>query len=91
MTKRGKLEIIRDILEIIQNSNNSIRVTPLLRKSGLSSQRFYEYFNELTEKQFVKELTNTHGDKIISLTDKGFNFIEKYRTIVSFIEEFDLD
>ena len=89
MAKRGKLEIIKDILKIIQDNHNSIKPTPLLRKSNISSARFEEYFNELLDKKFIKEF-NHKGEKFISLAEKGFKFLEKYKTIVSFIEEFEL-
>jgi predicted transcriptional regulator len=90
MTKRGKLEIIRDILKIIRDNHDSIKSTPLLRKSNISSSRFKEYFSDLLEKGFVKELQNSKGEKSFSLTDKGIRFLEKYRTIVDFIDEFEL-
>ena len=82
--KRGRLEIIKDILGIIQEKR-SIKLTPLLRKSNLSSKRFYEYLKELKEKEFVKE-----KDKHLILTEKGFNYLSKYKNIIGFIEEFDL-
>jgi len=90
MAKRVKLEVIRDILEIVKDNNNSIRITPLIRKSNLSSQRFYEYYRELTDKGFVNEVRVEKNSKVISLTDKGFRFLEKYKTIIHFIEEFEL-
>ena len=89
MAKRGKLEIIRDILKIIQENHNSIKPTPLLRHSNISSSRFKEYFSELIKKKFVKEM-NIKGNKYISLTEKGLRFLEKYKTIVNFIDEFEL-
>ena len=82
--KRGKLEIIKDILRIIQEKK-SIKLTPLLRKSNLSSKRFYEYLKELKEKEFVIE-----KDKHLILTNKGFGYLNKYKNIIGFIEEFDL-
>lgn len=90
MSKRGKLEIMKDILKIVQESHNSIKPTPLLRKSGLSSTSFKEYYLALLEKGFVKEILDSNEDKIVILTEKGFRFLEKYKTMVSFIEEFDL-
>ena len=89
MRRRDRLEVIYDILEIINKNHNSIKPTPLLRKSNLSSQSFAEYFEELTKKQFVKEIEDKKS-KFITLTDKGFKFLEKYRMILGFIEEFDL-
>ncbi|MDD5699972.1 MAG: winged helix-turn-helix domain-containing protein [Candidatus Nanoarchaeia archaeon] len=89
MAKRGKLEIIYDILKIIQKNNNLIKPTPLLRKSNISTMRFKEYFSDLVAKNFVREI-NHKGEKFISLIDKGFKFLEKYKTIISFIDEFGL-
>ena len=87
--KRGKLEVIYDILQIIKNNRNSIKSTPLLRKSNLSSERFHEYYIELISKGFVREIINKEG-KLITLTDKGFNYLEQYKTITSFISDFGL-
>jgi predicted transcriptional regulator len=87
--KRNKLEIIQDILKIIQENHNSIKPTPLLRKSNLSSARFNEYFHDLLRKEFVIE-KELKGNKEIALTEKGFKYLEKYKTIIGFIEEFEL-
>lgn len=87
--KRSKLEIIRDILKLIQNNQNEIKPTPLLRKSNLSSSRFQEYFQDLLKKEFLIE-TETKSGKIISLTEKGSRYLEKYVALLGFIEEFDL-
>ncbi|MCK4997399.1 hypothetical protein KAS08_03770 [Candidatus Pacearchaeota archaeon] len=85
--KRNKLEIIRDILKIVQE-NRTIRPTPLLRKSNLSSSRFKEYYTEILEKKFVKE---SYGkNKEITLDEKGVRYLEKYTAIISFIDEFEL-
>lgn len=88
--KRDRLEVIYDFLKIIRDNQNSIKPTPLLRKSNLSSQSFAEYFEELLSKGFIKEVNNKKGRKVITLTDKGFKFLERYKMIVGFIEEFEL-
>jgi predicted transcriptional regulator len=90
MIKRGKLEIMKDILRLIQENKNSIKPTPLLRKSGLSSVRFKEYYSDLLERELIRETTGEKGERQITLTEKGFKFIERYKTIINFIEEFDL-
>jgi len=89
MVKRAKLEIIKDILRIIQENRNSIKPTPLLRKSGLSSLGFKEYYIDLLKSGLVKE-TGEIKERKISLTEKGFKFLEKYKTIIDFIDEFEL-
>lgn len=88
--KRERLEVIYDILSIIRDKNNSVKPTPLLRYSNLSTQRFNEYIAELLEKKLVKELIDRKDKKTYTLTDKGFKYLEKYRTIIGFIEEFEL-
>ncbi|PIN68759.1 hypothetical protein COV93_08195 [Candidatus Woesearchaeota archaeon CG11_big_fil_rev_8_21_14_0_20_43_8] len=88
--KRDRLEVVYDILSIVNNSHNSIKPTPLLRSSNLSSNSFNEYFNELIEKGLIKVLLDRKKKKHVTLTDKGFEYLEKYRMIKGFIEEFEL-
>ena len=88
--KRDRLEVIFDFLRIIQEHHNSIKSTPLLRKSNLSSQSFSEYCKDLLSKGFIKEVINSKGKKYITLTDKGFKYLEKYKNVLGFIEEFEL-
>ena len=88
--KRDRLEVIYDILKIIRHYNNSIKPTPLLRYSNLSSQSFSEYLSELLEKGFIKEIIDENGRKFFTLTDKGFEYLEKYKLIIGFIDEFEL-
>ena len=85
MAKRSKLEIIKDILKIIQENHSPIKLTPLLRKSNLSSKRFYSYLNELKNKEFIKKIKTN-----ISLTIKGEKYLEKYQNIIDFINDFGL-
>lgn len=88
--KRDRLEVIFDILKNISDNHNSIKPTPLLRYSNLSSNSFNDYYTELISKELIKELIDKKGRKYITLTDKGFKFLEKYRLIKGMIEEFEL-
>jgi predicted transcriptional regulator len=88
MQKRGKLEIYRDILSII-NERGKIKTTPLLRKSNLSSLRFQNYYQDMLKKEIIIEI-KTDTERFVKLTEKGKLFLEKYKTIINFIEEFDL-
>jgi predicted transcriptional regulator len=88
--KRNRLEIIYEMLKIVREHHNSIRPTPLLRYTNVSSQSFSEYYRELREKGFIREEFDKNGRKFISLTDKGFQFLDKYALIRGFIKEFEL-
>jgi len=88
--KRDRLGVIFDILKIIQDHHNSIKPTPLLRYSNLSSNSFSDYYDELIAKGFIKEIIDRKERKFITLTDKGFHYLEKYRLILGFIDEFEL-
>ncbi len=88
--KRDRLEVIFDILKLISNNQNSIKPTPLLRQSNLSSSSFLQYYGDLIQKELVREIVDKSGGKYITLTDKGFRYLEKYTLILGFIKEFEL-
>ena len=88
--KRDRLEVIFDILDIVRTKNNSIKPTPLLRYSNLSSKSFNGYLADLKEKELIKIIKDKKGKKYITLSDKGFAYLEKYKTIQGFIQEFEL-
>ncbi len=88
--KRERLQVLYDIMKIISQHGNSIKPTPLLRYSNLSSSSFSEHSETLLAKGFIKEIVDSKGKKYITLTDKGFIYLEKYQLIRGFIDEFEL-
>ena len=87
--KRERLEIIRDILRSIRTIRD-IKPTKLLYASNLSPQMFKEYINELISKEFVKLDIDEKEKKTFSLTNKGNDFLEEYKVLESFVENFGL-
>ncbi len=87
--KRERLEVIRDILAVIRDNNNSVKPTRILHSSNLSPQMFKEYIEEMKSKNFLEEKTEK-DKKVFSLTEKGFEFLEKYKVILEFIDNFGL-
>ena len=87
--KRERLDIIRDILYAIRDNRN-IKPTRLLYASNLSPQMFKDYINELIEKGFIQLDIDKKEKKTFSLTEKGNNFLEEYRVIERFVENFGL-
>ena len=51
---------------------------------------FKDYVDELLEKKFIKVDIDKKGHKMISLTTKGSEFLQEYKVIESFIENFGL-
>ena len=88
--KRNRLQIIHDILKAIQDKNNRIRPTHILYKSNLSHQMMEEYLRELMEKDFIK-MNNESSGKTYSLTQKGFDYLNRYKLIADFTDSFGLE
>jgi predicted transcriptional regulator len=87
--KRERLEVIKDILKSIRENRN-IKPTRLLYASNLSPQMFKEYINELISKEFIKLDIDDKEKKTFSLAQRGNEFLEEYRVIENFVENFGL-
>lgn len=87
--KRERLEVIKDILNVIRE-NRQVKPTRLLYASNLSPQMFKEYINELISKGFIKLDISEDEKKTFSLTKKGQDFLQQYRVIENFVENFGL-
>lgn len=88
--KRNRLEVIRDILQVINSRNGRIKPTHILYKSNLSYQMMEEYLSELIKKRFIIEHKTKEG-KTYSVTEKGINYLNKYSLIADFTESFGLN
>lgn len=88
--KRDRLQIIYDILKAIHDKNNRIRPTHILYKSNLSHQMMEEYLKDLISKHFVVMNKDKNG-KTYSLTQKGFDYLNKYKLITEFTDSFGLE
>jgi predicted transcriptional regulator len=88
--KRDRLQVIHDILNAISEKNGKVRPTHILYKSNLSHQMMEEYLNELIEKGFVTQESNKQG-KTYSLSQKGFDYLNKYKLITEFVDSFGLN
>jgi len=88
--KRERLEVIYDILYSVMEHRNAIKPTRLLYSSNLSPQMFKDYVDELQTKGFLQLKNEDEGKRTYSLTTKGFEFLQKYKTILAFIQDFGL-
>ena len=87
--KRERMEVIRDILMSVRE-NRVIKPTRLLYASNLSPQMFRDYVDELLKKGFISIKIDETEKKSISLTKKGQDFLEEYKVIEKFIDNFGL-
>ncbi len=89
MKKRSRLNVIKDIIEAIQK-NRHIKPTRLLYASNLSPQMFKEYVNELITKKYIMLEIDEKEKKTFSLTKKGQEFLQEYKVLENFVENFGL-
>lgn len=87
--KRDRLEIIKDILELLRDKNGDVKPTHILYKSNLSSQMLKEYLSDLLDKEFINS-KKAKGRTTYTLTDKGYNFLKDYEIIKSFTDSYGL-
>lgn len=87
--RRGKLEIIADILKSIQDKGGKIKPTHLLYKSNLSHAKLKEYAEILLEKGMIEEQL-VKGKKIFLMKDQGHKFLLEFERIKEFSDSFGL-
>jgi predicted transcriptional regulator len=88
--KRNRLQVIRDILSTIDQKKGEIKPTHILYKSNLSHHMMEDYLEELISKEFIKKNKKKKG-KTYSITEKGKDYLDQYKLIISFTESFGLD
>lgn len=86
--KREKMDVVYDNLSAVIN-NNKIRPTRLIQLSNLSPTMFKQYTKELLEQRLLKENIEKNK-KNYSVDEKGYKFLEKYKTFKNFVEELGL-
>ena len=87
--RRGKLEIIADILRSIQNKGGNIKPTHLLYKSNLSHAKLKEYVDILLEKGMIEE-QQVKGRKLFFMKNQGHKFLLEFERIKEFSDSFGL-
>ena len=87
--RRGKLEIIADILRSIQNKEGKIKPTHLLYRSNLSHAKLKEYIEILLKKGMIEEKL-VKGKKMFFMKDQGHKFLLEFERIKEFSDSFGL-
>ncbi len=91
-SKRGKPEIVFDILLSVQESHGKIKPTRLLYKSNLSHARLKLYMESLIKQGLlsIDSADNEESRKLITLTAKGYQFLTEYRKMKELIASFGI-
>ena len=87
--KRGRLDIITDMLSTLQQNGGELKPTHLMYKSNLSHVQMSSYLEELLQKEVIKKIKKKNNDYII-MTDKGFEFFDKLKQMREFEKTFGL-
>lgn len=89
MKKRTKLEVLKDILDILGKARE-VKITHLVYKANLSNNSIKPYMNYLMENKLI-ELKNTKAGKRYVITSKGQEFLNEFEKIKVFSESYGLD
>jgi predicted transcriptional regulator len=92
--KRHKLQLHYEILVAIEghmsnNDERAARPTHIQHTSRLSYDKMINHFNELEAKGMIL-YRRTHTDGLISITNKGKQFIKQYNELMILIENVGL-
>jgi len=88
MVKRNRLEVTRDILEILQK-NRQVKITHLIYKANLSNNSIKPYMEYLLKNKFMEEV-NDKDKRFFKITSKGNEFLTEFSKIKIFSESFGL-
>lgn len=87
--KRTRSDIIGDMLSSIIEREGRIKPTHLMYRSNMSHGQMKAYLNDLIAKELIKKIKKG-SHEYITITDNGFEFIQKLREIKEFEKAFGL-
>jgi predicted transcriptional regulator len=88
MAKRTRIDIVADILSTIQGRGR-IKPTHLMYKANMAHVQMKPYLEELIQKELIAKVKKNNYDYLI-ITDKGYEFIRKFREMKKFEKAFGL-
>jgi len=83
--RRDKLYIVAEILEIAKEGTLK---TQVMYRANLSFTQLNEYLNFMLKIELL-EKTETNGREVYTATDKGLDFLQRYREITQLLKRDD--
>ncbi len=87
---RSRIRIIADLLLTLEQSNDGLKITELVRRSNVPYVRLTEILDELEKKGLIKQ-TNGEEGEVYFITQKGIKFLNEYRKFSKFAEGFGFE
>ncbi len=88
MKKRTRLEVIRDLLDVLQK-NKQVKITHLIYRANLSNNSIKPYIEYLL-KNSLAEQTIIDEKRMFKITLKGNQFIQEFNKMKIFSESYGL-
>ena len=87
-SKRTRLEVIRDILDVLQKNRN-VKITHIIYKANLSNNSIKPYLENLVKNKMIEQVT-TNEQRFFRITQKGYEFLQEFNKIKIFSDSFGL-
>ncbi|MDP8023388.1 MAG: DUF4364 family protein [Nitrososphaeria archaeon] len=87
---RSRIRIIADLLLTLEQSNDGLKITELVRRSNVPYVRLTEILEELEKKGLIRQINGEEGQVYI-ITQKGIKFLNEYRKFSKFAEGFGFE
>ena len=87
-TKRTRLEVIRDILDVLQK-NRKVKITHLIYKANLSNNSIKPYLEDLFKNNLIEQYLEEEV-RLFKITNKGLEFLQEFNKIKIFSESYGL-
>jgi len=88
MKKRTKLEVIKNLLEVLKQ-NKKVKITHLIYKANLSNNSIKPHIESLLKNQFILQEEN-EGKKMYYITSKGQEFLDEFKKMKIFEDSYGL-
>lgn len=88
MKKRTRLEVIRDLLEVLQR-NKQVKITHLIYKANLSNNSIKPYIEYLLKNNLAEQMI-LNEKRVFKITPKGNEFLIEFNKIKIFSDSYGL-